>query len=262
MRMERISLLILVALFAARLSAANPLLENLQDNGFQCAVWHERAGRPNGWLCTAASVRAAGFSYPAPVGVVIPDGVEKADSVILHFHGFQNVCRSETIRHPAGIIEDFALLEPVAEGPGVLVVPLSYGKIDTFKGHWLPRKAAARAWLEKVLMARNARWILSGHSAGGYVINHFMDGEFARSVDRIVLLDATYWRDAATIARWKSFHAANPDLRFFSVYRPGSGTEQGSRLLKNALPAASIELISTRDSHCLVPNRFFRLVRE
>ncbi len=247
-------------------AAAPPVVEKLRNHGFQCLP----LGTFDADICTVEKINTKDFNYPLPVGIVVPRNALRADSIVVHIHGFQNVCRTETIKKPAGIVEDFNLQAGLKESEienAVMVVPLGYGKMSTFKANLLPQFPAFLAWVTAQAGSKQPRFIFSGHSGAGPFIGRTLiqNPEIARLTDSVILMDASYGSSSGMIANinsWTDVLRSNPALRIYSVYKPGTLTAKLSHAFQKSFPG-NVRLYPAEEQHCAIPGLYLgRLLKD
>lgn len=263
--MDKIILLALAHILAFALAATkakaefatsrtNALIERLKAAKFVCMP------KAIGQICTARANTVVGFSYPQPITILIPAGVDIPRRVILNLHGFRGVCPA-TNATPEQIEADWQFTQQMISGgadDSVMLFPMSSGNCTTYGASLVPRFKAFTEWGAKLLASSTNRWIVSGHSgAGAHMANALSaNPAFAKNVDSVFLLDATYGMgstDSVYLDRWASVAKANPTIKIFTRYLAGTSTDSGSKNLKTRLPSNVDSAVSVAKSHCRVP---------
>ena len=232
--------------------------ENLQAKGFDCKVFEDGAD-----ICTVPVVKTKDFKYGMPIGILVPHGVARAEKILIHIHGFQNVCHEKTLKTPAATIRSFNLYAGMKQAGiknAVLVLPISYGQMSSHYHSLLPQFGSFVAWAGAQVDAPDARIHLSGHSGAGAFINFALakNPEVAKKTDNVVLFDTAGYTNGYTSSdeNWRAVIKANPDIKIHTVYRPGKGSEKRTAALQKAFPINVVRYKSGGD-HCSPIDEFY-----
>ena len=235
-------------------------------------------------VCVLDGIRLPGLRYDAPIAFVVPDSLGETfqpEQIILYLQGFRGVCRaadgsSDSRANPEQTMAIFDIvgqfnraIEDAAKPRSLLVFPVSYGHNDDYKNQLVSQLSPFVAWVEKEINAApGVRWHIAGHSGAGAVISAALSrqADLAAKFDSAILLDATYSM-GAHLTEWRTIARSQRGIFIQSVYQEGSSTATGSRTLQSELNALKtngentlkhpVEIASTRDAHCHIPNRYF-----
>lgn len=219
-----------------------------------------------GDICTIRepSKMSPRFGYSKQIGLVIPKGVERPSDLVLHIHGHRGVCESHQA-NALQMIKVFAMDKQLMAANAinsVLIFPVSAGRCATFNTELAPQFTAFTRWITELLQPTDDfEWTISGHSGAYLPINTILSNQsdnnrdFIKRLNAVVMLDATY---SSNFNGWKKALRYNSKFRAFSAYKPNSGTENGSLMLRSVMPRNQTKLDATGVGHCQIPNKFFR----
>ena len=245
-----------IVLLGMGLSLATPAFAAFLPS-FDCS----RSPMNDGFVCAINKVADAtsGFYYSQPIVALVPDGVDQPTNVVLHFHGFRNVCDDDTIEN---MLSSFGFLEmnpQLRELNAIFVIPRSVGQETTFNEELTPHFDAFVKWIQSEVGKSHVIWRFTGHS-GAYVPIGAILKNSRIKIKNVVLLDATYSKKSSYYQLWVPALKKNRDMRVYSV--TSASTAQGTRMLtkvlnKYKIPAA-IQTATT--PHCDIPKKDLGLI--
>ena len=225
-----------------------------QLTGFKCV----RSPNDDGSVCTSKDVSdvTTGFHYSQPIVMLVPDGVKQPTSAILHLHGWRGVCGDDSV---SSMLKNFGFMDQMARAQAlnsVIVIPRSQGHEKNFNEELVPRFNSFTKWINKEVGVTSLDWTITTHSGGYVPVGGILARESQKNPDRVkiknvVMLDATYSTRDSYYDKWKTAADANPDLRVYTVSRPGRGnTATGAHMLKSRLGGKHVDNITDTSSHC------------
>ena len=242
--------LILLSLFFSSHAQSEGLLRSLvlgafESQGFQCEYKEDLGLKCFGYLNGYASTSKRVFIY-------VPKGydLDKKLNLVLHFHGHLSSSRiqkyGESKTFEKEVIQRFDFLKMVkqSEQNAIIIIPESSNKNKTHLKYFGSEKkfnyflGNITNLLSKVsLYSKNQELspVFTAHS-GAYKVIAQMSGFSAlwfKSVDAVILYDATYGRVSQLTEVVFKLKEASPDASFVCFYLSGTATARSATQLSS-----------------------------
>lgn len=227
--------------------ASGPLTSKLRADGAYCAAIN------GGDSCIFSTTP----HYKQPVVILIPQGMDRPQNLVLYLHGHRHVCGISDSTSPSIMSHHYKLLQQMIDAGAshmAIVFPLSRGSCTDYDNSLVNNFMDFTAWAENKINPLNDSWIMAGHSGAGRAMANILSRhkDFTRKTDIVSLLDAAYSMNSY-IGKWQAAAGANRRLQIRSYYATSS-PEAGSKQLQQTIPSQAKAIRSNKyGNHCEVP---------